>query len=821
MRSLTILLLFFTQINFSQTMDFQIIPSPKKIEINKNISQVNFSSIKTFFIDHFNSQLEHGIFLLKNSLKNKSNAIETNDRDKADLIISFQVERILVDDKIDFKAELEVYKIKLVKNKIMISAPLNSGMFCGLMTLIQIIESSSNKKLNEFEIIDYPDFGWRGVSDDISRGQVSTIENFKRIIDHLARYKMNLYMPYLEDMLEFEKYPQIGEGRGALTKNEVKEIVEYASKNFIEVIPIFQTLGHYENILLRKEFLYVAEFPGAASLCVSCDETYVLLEELLKEVFDIFPSEYFHMGADESWDVGLGKSKHLVEQYGIAKVHAGHYKKVYDICKKYDKKVLMYGDIILDHPEILSMIPKDIIIVDWQYRANYVYPSTKIFNDAGFKYFVSPSVWNFMTTFPTNLNALGNIQYLTLEGKRNNAIGMVNSNWGDYGAETFKELVLYGYAWSAECSWNVSKADINQFNKNYFKDFTGDESNELKELYNLFSIPYNQIVWHDVWRHPLLPFKSPVWWEPNISPAARIISMESSLSIMKDKINSLRKGVKKNKDHIEILNFLLELNEWFILKVRTQYQLQQYNKDKSIVEKQILIELIMNNINQLKLLSEEYELIWKRYYKQENLSMVIDKFNRMIMYFTEIRELLENGISFSNNNYFPSPELKNEWLAIKIDEVSFAKEAEFKGEFFLDEIPNNAFIQLLADTHAEIFINNNFAGEIFARRSLSLYAEYFRVFYDDISKYLIKGKNEILIKVKNYNKNGAAAFNLTSSFDGQENIIDSYADSNNKINWYGSELNSNNWKKCISIKYPHIIIAPNFKTGRRSWIERI
>ncbi|MCK7523612.1 MAG: hypothetical protein MZV64_41235 [Ignavibacteriales bacterium] len=88
---------------------------------------------------------------------------------------------------------------------------------------------------------------------------------------------MNTYMPYLEDMLEFEKYPTIGKDRGALTKNEVKEILDFARKNFVEVTPIFQTLGHYENILSQDEFLKHAEFPGAASLSVSSDSTYVFL----------------------------------------------------------------------------------------------------------------------------------------------------------------------------------------------------------------------------------------------------------------------------------------------------------------------------------------------------------------------------------------------------------------------------------------------------------------------------------------------------------------------------------------------------------------
>ena len=105
------------------------------------------------------------------------------------------------------------------------------------MSLIQLLEKSKDNTLPAISIIDWPDMKMRGISDDISRGQVSTLDNFKKIIRNLARYKMNVYMPYLEDMVQLDSYPSIGKGRGALSKQEVKELVDYAGKYFIDVIP--------------------------------------------------------------------------------------------------------------------------------------------------------------------------------------------------------------------------------------------------------------------------------------------------------------------------------------------------------------------------------------------------------------------------------------------------------------------------------------------------------------------------------------------------------------------------------------------------------
>ena len=92
----------------------------------------------------------------------------------------------------------------------------------------------------------------------------------------------------------------------------------------MEIIPIFESLGHWENLLIKPAYQKYAEFPGAQSLNVSDEKIYLLLDELIKEVASTFKSQYFNMAADESWDVGLGASKHLVEKSDLATVHFNH-----------------------------------------------------------------------------------------------------------------------------------------------------------------------------------------------------------------------------------------------------------------------------------------------------------------------------------------------------------------------------------------------------------------------------------------------------------------------------------------------------------------
>lgn len=809
--------------------NLSVIPVPQKVIFSDEIFTLSEGLIIECETDI--NEIQVGLDILSESLSNKHN---TN----FDLKTGRKL-KLIIDKKYSPGSGLhefqitEGYNIVIGASEIVIRSSSNHGAFNAIMTLVQIIEASDSREIGGMEIIDYPDMKVRGISDDISRGQVSTLENFKRIIRFIARYKMNTYMPYMEDVLQFKSFPTIGVGRGALKKEEVKEIINYAKKHFVEVIPIFQTLGHYENILTQDEFLEYAEFPGAASLCVAEEKTYAFLEEMLREVFEQFPSKYFHMGADESYDVGLGKSRHLVEAGSLADVHANHYKRVYDICKKYGKEVLMYGDIILRHPEILEVLPKDIIIVDWHYRADFEYKSTMLFKNAGHNYFVSPSVWNFTSTFPVNPIAIPNIKYITKSGIRNGASGMINSNWGDYGAETIKELVLYGYAWSAQCSWNFSGSNINNFHYNFFNDFFGMKDKRLGEIYLAFNNTFNQITWHEVWRHPLLEFRNPVWWESNLTPAVRLEWMNKTLPEIKKLIKEIKPLVKRNSGHLDIIDFLLGLNEWYKEKITAQYYLHKKlyagkEDDDEFYEVNIerndireidniladtvdLKTMIQNNIAWLKRLKQSYADVWNKYYKPDNLNMIDDKFDRMIEYFNETFEQL-------NENRLQNPVINSRWIYCIKDSTGFYEEAEFEKHFEIKGKIKSAKLQLLGDTFARLYINGVEVDRVYARRSLSLLVDYRRIKYLNISDYLKEGENTIRVVAKNFNKVPAAGFNLISNIETDKNEYLILSDENWKAR--SCVEGNSNWSEAAVKEYPFIIIAPNFKTDRTSWIER-
>jgi len=826
--SLIITILFSLTILANNEVKNMIIPTPQIIKLTNGTIKLT----EEISIVIKNKKLNFIANQIVESLKNSFNI--NGKISNTDGLIYLNIVESLANIEVDKNLYNQAYNLLITNNKIEINATTEKGLFYGAMSLIQLIEHNSTREIQTLEVYDWPNMELRGISDDISRGQVSNLQNFKRIIYFISRYKMNVFMPYLEDMLQLKSYPSIGKNRGALSNKEVKEIVAYASERYVEVIPIFQTLGHFENILTSREFVDYAEFPGAASLAVTEAKTYVFLENMLKEVFALFPSEYINIGADESYDVGYGKSKTLTKKVGSAKVHTEHYKKIFQFCKANNKKVLMYGDVILNHTDILNLIPKDVIIVDWHYGATKKYISTDIFKNAGFEFIVSPSVWNFRTTFPTYQIALPNIKTIIHDGLLNGSKGMINSNWGDYGAETFKEFVLFGYAWSAQCSWNYEDSNLSEFNNSFFADFFGIDDYKLNSLYKTFSTVFNQLQWHELWRHPVLELPTSAWWAPRINPEEISSWMNWTLPNVFKTLENFEQLVTKNKDHFELLRFLIHLDFYYSKKLETNYYLrailqlkkleQELSNSKS-KEKEINIEissikkrlsevsieeLINQNISELQILKAKYEMLWLKYYKKENLNMIMDKFDRLITYFEETKEDTQSDI-------LKEPTIESKWIyAPKLRNKAYDK-AEFKREFTINNQIENAQIQLIADTHAKLYINDKYVGEIYSRRSLSLLTEYDRILFLDAKKYFTKGKNKITIEAESHKGTTGAGINFIGQIVTSNGSFEVLSDEK----WLSRSAESkSNWEKSIIKEYKFKIIAPNFDRKRTSWIER-
>lgn len=725
----------------------------------------------------------------------------------------------------------EGYFLDIDDEGIVIIAESVRGRFYGIVTLIQLITKVRNSlHVPTASIHDWPSLHFRGISDDISRGQISTIENFKKIIRFLSNHKLNVYSPYIEDVFAFKSHPLIGNGRGALTASEVRELDEYAKQYHVEMIPTFETLGHWENIFTIPEYAKYAEFPGAHSLNVSNESIYPLLDQMIGELAQAFSSPYFNIAADESWDVGLGASKKRVQESDIASVHADHYKRLFAILKKYKKRPLMYGDILLNEPSILTKIPKDVIIVDWHYYVTDKYNSPAIFKKAGFPLIVSPAVWNFTGPFPNYLNSFVNIQRLVKEGYENNTLGVLTSNWNDYGGEAFRELNYYGYAWTAECAWSAGSTDHSSFSETFFNCFFGNvkAGKAGQTIYAVLSSPYNQFIWDELWRHPMLPP-----YETNMKLLWRVQSIESSMPLLRKQIEELKSQAVRNKDHIQYLEFVIDLSTWFAKKIKSGEEVKRMLNmltEKSGKEKTVerISELLQDTKKDLQKLRGEFKNLWLTTNREAGLSLLLARYDRQIAYWEE------KTTEVSKGDFSVDPLIESAWIyAPQVGEGIIPAQKEkiekafFKRNLQIDAVVQKGILQLVGDTHAKLYVNGKEIGEVSARRSLSLLVEQQRIRLFDVTSHLKTGENIIAVEAFNYEKEKSAGFNLYGELihrDGsvQKILSDTTWNVTTKIfsDWRNISSTDDEWKQAAAGRFRGEVIRPNFSVGRASWIER-
>ena len=113
----------------------------------------------------------------------------------------------------------EAYTVSVEAKGVTVTSRTRRGLVYGMHTLFAIASvEEGDVSIPRCHIEDWPDFNLRGLQDDPARGQVSTVENFKRVIRELSRLKYNVLTFHTEDLMRFDRYPAIGRARGALTK---------------------------------------------------------------------------------------------------------------------------------------------------------------------------------------------------------------------------------------------------------------------------------------------------------------------------------------------------------------------------------------------------------------------------------------------------------------------------------------------------------------------------------------------------------------------------------------------------------------------------
>jgi len=226
-------------------------------------------------------------------------------------------------------------------------------------------------------------FSNNGLMLDCSRNGVVNIQSLKNLILLQALMGQNRILLYTEDTYELKKYPYFGYLRGSYSKEEIVEIVEYASSFGVEVVPCIQTLGHLNRFVHWEANNALKD--GPTTLLIDSEETYVFIEECIKFCRESFKSNVIHIGMDESTEIGLGR---YLKKHGMTnrtELFSRHLSRVINICEKYNFKPMIWSDMFFRlgsenedyyrssplNESVISLIPDNVELVYWDYYHRY------------------------------------------------------------------------------------------------------------------------------------------------------------------------------------------------------------------------------------------------------------------------------------------------------------------------------------------------------------------------------------------------------------------------------------------------------------------
>ena len=355
----------------------------------------------------------------------------------------------------------EAYALWIRDASIDVKADSAAGAFYAIQTLRQVFQQ---QEIPCLYIQDKPDFPHRGFYHDVTRGKVPTVETIKQLVDTMAYYKLNSLQLYVEHTFEFEECKALHPHTSCLTAEELAQIGAYCRENFIDFIPSLSTFGHMYEILQQEQYQHLRvlhpytpspnfwrERMQHHTIDPLKPESIELVKSLIDQYVPHFPSDWFNICCDETFDL-----KQVYGNEASGKIYVDFVKQIIAHVKSKGKKVMMWADILLQHPEVIDEVPEDTCFLNWHYSANPPEADVEKFAQLGRTQIVCPgtSTWNRLCEDVEKEEQ--NISLMAQYGYAHGAVGILNTNWGDWGNPCNLELAMYGLVLGAEKGWSIS-----------------------------------------------------------------------------------------------------------------------------------------------------------------------------------------------------------------------------------------------------------------------------------------------------------------------------------------------------------------------------
>ena len=523
--------------------------------------------------------------------------------------------------------------------------------------------------LTACDIREEPNFQTSGIMFDCSRNAVLKPEALRMLLRKMALMGLNLGMMYTEDTYEVPEQPYFGYKRGRYTYDELKALDDYASLFGIELCPCIQTLGHLDRVMRWPAYYHVRE--NEAVIEPDREETYVILEQMIRAACAPYRSKKVHLGMDEAYGMGLGAHLHHHGYENPQHIMGRHLKRVLDICETMGLEPMIWSDMYFQidgmhyhsekdpSPAAIAAVDPRVSLVYWDYyqakeemytdalRKHAMFPAKTVFA-GGLWTWIGPAP-AYPTTIPNTIAALSAC-------KKAGVPLVLGTAWGDDGQECNLLASLLALQLYAEMTYKPEYDEENLHAR--FRRCCHADAEAFLALSELNSVPGMTSYPND----PTNACKIYLYQDPLVQIFEKDTEGFQAVEHYSALVHKYARYAKENPEYAALFDFYTALSHALSLKCRWHADAAQAVRSGDKEKAANLAEDLPATIEAVEALRHVWRKLWESTNKPYGFE-VIDF--RMGGICARLNTAAERMSAFARGEIDDIPELSSETLIFK------------------------------------------------------------------------------------------------------------------------------------------------------------
>jgi hypothetical protein len=339
----------------------------------------------------------------------------------------------------------EGYRLVLAEDGASLTASDARGLLYGARVARGLFAAAEGS-LPALEIRDHPDLRVRGFMLDVSRGKVPTLPELLALTEAMAALRLNQLQLYVEHTFAWPGHEFVWRDASPLTPGDLAAVGARCAELGIEFVPNLNTFGHLERWLRHEPYRQLAECPDGwthpltgqykphPSTLFPDDASLAFVAGLLDGYLPHFASGQVNVGGDEPWELGQGRSREEVAARGKHRVYLDFLNRIHGLVRERGKRMLFWGDILLEDPALAGEAPAEALPVVWGYDAGHPFDAQcGRLAELGRDFLIAPGTGTWQSFTGRLTNARANVREATAAALRHGAEGILMTAWGDNG----------------------------------------------------------------------------------------------------------------------------------------------------------------------------------------------------------------------------------------------------------------------------------------------------------------------------------------------------------------------------------------------------